>query len=203
MGAYLGSPAFPADALAALVRASLRALERALLALVGAYAHPQALRARVPAAVMLAYLPSPALLALALAVIASAEALLCAVAVDKLHDGVRTDLDQELFAQGVGNTIAGVLGALPVTGVIVRSTANVESGATTRWSAVLHGVWLLLAVVALPFALEATATGVTGDTPYFASAQPRYSVAFPRYKILLYNTTDKTVTLDVYAYLTN
>lgn len=112
---------------------------------------------RLPTVDSMAVLMQPAVLgsALALAVIASAEALLCAVAVDKLHDGVRTDLDQELFAQGVGNTIAGVLGALPVTGVIVRSTANVESGATTRWSAVLHGVWLLLAVVALPFALEA------------------------------------------------
>lgn len=92
--------------------------------------------------------------AFALALIASAEALLCAVAVDKLHDGDRSDLDQELFAQGLGNTLAGVLGALPVTGVIVRSTANVESGGTTRWSAVLHGVWLLAAVAAVPFLLE-------------------------------------------------
>lgn len=91
--------------------------------------------------------------ALALAFIASAEALLCAVAVDKIHEGVRSDLDKELTAQGLGNTFAGVLGALPVTGVIVRSTANVESGGTTRWAAVLHGVWLLLAVAAAPFLL--------------------------------------------------
>lgn len=55
----------------------------------------------------------------------------------------------------------------------------------------------------MPFALETAATGVTGDSPYFASAQPHHSIAFPRYKILLYNTTDKTVTLDLYAYLTN
>lgn len=92
--------------------------------------------------------------AVALAVIASAESLLCAVAVDKLHDGVRTDLDQELYAQGIGNAVSGFLGGLPVTGVIVRSTANVESGATSRWAAVMHGVWLLLAVAAVPFALE-------------------------------------------------
>ena len=91
--------------------------------------------------------------ALALAFIASAEACLCAVAVDKLHAGNRSDLDQELFAQGLGNTVAGLLGALPVTGVIVRSTANVESGGTTRWAAVMHGVWLLLAVVAVPSVL--------------------------------------------------
>jgi len=91
--------------------------------------------------------------AFALALIASAEALLCAVAVDKLVEGQRGDLDQELFAQGIGNTLAGVIGALPITGVIVRSTANVESGATTRWSAVLHGFWLLIAVAAVPFLL--------------------------------------------------
>ncbi|MEN0065752.1 MAG: SulP family inorganic anion transporter [Myxococcota bacterium] len=91
--------------------------------------------------------------ALALAAIASAEALLCAVAVDKLHTGVRTDLDRELFAQGVGNAVVGFLGGLPVTGVIVRSSANVASGAQTRWSAVMHGIWLLIAVAMVPFAL--------------------------------------------------
>jgi MFS superfamily sulfate permease-like transporter len=111
---------------------------------------------RFPTAEGMMSLADPAIFgsALAMAAIASAEALLCAVAVDKLHEGERTDLDQELFAQGVGNTLAGLVGALPVTGVIVRSTANVESGATTRWSAVLHGVWLVLAIVALPFVLE-------------------------------------------------
>ncbi|TNE85604.1 MAG: SulP family inorganic anion transporter [Deltaproteobacteria bacterium] len=91
---------------------------------------------------------------LAVAAIASAEALLCAVAVDKLHEGERTDLDQELFAQGIGNTLAGLVGGLPITGVIVRSTANVESGGKTRWSAVMHGAWLLLAIAAVPFVLE-------------------------------------------------
>ncbi|MFT5583053.1 MAG: MFS superfamily sulfate permease-like transporter [Cognaticolwellia sp.] len=103
-----------------------------------------------------AFLLKPSVLgsALAVAVIASAEALLCAVAVDKLHDGPRSDLDQELFAQGLGNTISGLIGGLPITGVIVRSTANVESGAKTKWSAVMHAGWLLLAVGALPFLLE-------------------------------------------------
>ena len=80
-----------------------------------------------------------------------------AIAVDKLHDGDKSDLDQELFAQGVGNALAGVIGALPVTGVIVRSTANVSTGATTRWSAILHGLWLLIAVAAVPFLLELSA----------------------------------------------
>ncbi|MFT5454062.1 MAG: MFS superfamily sulfate permease-like transporter [Myxococcota bacterium] len=111
---------------------------------------------RLPTLGGFALLLQPAVLggALALAVIASAEALLCAVAVDKIHDGPRSDLDQELFAQGIGNTLAGLLGGLPITGVIVRSTANVESGGKTRWSAILHGVWLLIAVAAVPFTLE-------------------------------------------------
>jgi MFS superfamily sulfate permease-like transporter len=105
----------------------------------------------------MAMLLNPAILgaALAVAAIASAEALLCAVAVDRIHDGDRTDLDQELFAQGLGNTLAGLVGALPITGVIVRSTANVESGGKTRWSAVMHGAWLLIAVAAMPWVLEA------------------------------------------------
>ena len=110
----------------------------------------------LPTVESVSMLAQPAVLgsALALAFIASAEALLCAVAVDKLHEGDRSDLDQELFAQGIGNTVAGFLGALPITGVIVRSTANVESGGTTRWAAFLHGVWLLIAVAAVPFLLE-------------------------------------------------
>lgn len=92
--------------------------------------------------------------ALTIAAIASAETLLCATAVDKLHNGPRTKYDRELAAQGVGNMLCGFLGALPMTGVIVRSAANVDAGARTRASAVLHGAWLLAFVVALPFVLE-------------------------------------------------
>lgn len=88
--------------------------------------------------------------ALTFALIASAETLLCSVAVDSKHTGPRTQYDRELAAQGVGNLICGALGALPMTGVIVRSAANVEAGARTRWSAVMHGGWLLLFVLALP-----------------------------------------------------
>ncbi len=92
---------------------------------------------------------------LALALIASVESLLCAVATDKLHPGPRANLDRELLAQGAGNAVSGLLGGLPVTGVIVRSSANVTSGARTRWSAVLHGVWVLVLVALLPFVVEA------------------------------------------------
>ena len=92
--------------------------------------------------------------ALTLAFVASAETLLSAGAVDRMHDGPRTDYDKELRAQGIGNMLCGVAGALPMTGVIVRSSANVQAGAKTRWSAVMHGVWILAFVVALPFVLE-------------------------------------------------
>ncbi len=96
----------------------------------------------------------------ALAFIASAETLLCASAVDKMHTGPRAKFDKELAAQGVGNMLCGFLGALPMTGVIVRSSANVEAGGKTRASAILHGGWLLLFVVALPFILRAIPTSV-------------------------------------------
>jgi MFS superfamily sulfate permease-like transporter len=92
--------------------------------------------------------------ALALALIASAETLLSANAVDRLHNGRRTKYDRELIAQGVGNTICGLLGALPMTGVIARSSVNVHAGAKTRTSAILHGLWLLLFVCFLPSILR-------------------------------------------------
>ncbi|WP_226862947.1 SulP family inorganic anion transporter [Mycolicibacterium baixiangningiae] len=82
--------------------------------------------------------------ALTIALIASVESLLSAVAVDKMHDGAKTDLDRELIGQGAANVASGMLGGLPVTGVIVRSTANVTAGARSRASAILHGVWILV-----------------------------------------------------------
>jgi carbonic anhydrase len=81
---------------------------------------------------------------LTVAIIASIESLLCAVATDKLHSGVRSNLDKELSAQGAGNLVSGLLGGLPITGVIVRSSANIQAGGATRWSAIFHGVWILL-----------------------------------------------------------
>ncbi|MEV4196220.1 SulP family inorganic anion transporter, partial [Streptomyces toxytricini] len=90
---------------------------------------------------------------LAFALIASAESLFCAAAVDRLHDGPRTEYDKELMAQGAGNAVCGLLGALPMTAVIVRSAANVQAGARTKASRVLHGVWLLLFAALLPAAL--------------------------------------------------
>ena len=92
--------------------------------------------------------------ALLVAVVASAETLLCATAVDQIATGSRTNYDRELAAQGVGNICCGFLGALPMTGVIVRSSTNVYAGATSRLSAILHGLWLLLFVVVLAGLLQ-------------------------------------------------
>lgn len=84
--------------------------------------------------------------ATALAFIASAETLLSAAAVDQMQTKVRANYDKELAAQGLGNMLCGFLGALPMTGVIVRSSANVQAGAETRRSTILHGIWLLISV---------------------------------------------------------
>lgn len=84
---------------------------------------------------------------LTVALIASVESLLSAVAVDKMHNGPRSDLNREMIGQGAANTVSGMLGGLPVTGVIVRSATNVTAGARTRASTILHGVWVLVFTV--------------------------------------------------------
>ncbi|MFE1931718.1 SulP family inorganic anion transporter [Streptomyces sp. NPDC059474] len=83
-------------------------------------------------------------------VIASAESLFTAAAVDRMHDGPRTRYNTELIAQGAGNTVCGILGALPMTAVVARSSANVQAGAKTRLSRTLHGLWLLAFALLLP-----------------------------------------------------
>jgi len=84
--------------------------------------------------------------------VASLETLLSIAAIDKLDPFNRiTPHNRELVAQGTGNILSGLLGGIPITAVIVRSAANAEAGARSRWSAFLHGVWLLLAIlVAIP-----------------------------------------------------
>jgi carbonic anhydrase len=98
------------------------------------------------------------LTAVGLALVASAETLLTARATDVLAEqkGIesKSDLNRELIGQGVGNTLCGVLGGLPITGVIVRSSANISFGARTKYSAILHGLWALVFVLALPFVIE-------------------------------------------------
>ncbi|HEY9786504.1 MAG TPA: SulP family inorganic anion transporter [Candidatus Obscuribacterales bacterium] len=88
--------------------------------------------------------------ALAVAFVASCETMLTSAAIDKMARGHRTKYDRELKAQGIGNMLAGMVGALPMTGVIVRSGVNVRAGARTRLSACMHGLWLLLFVCLFP-----------------------------------------------------
>ncbi|MCB9080398.1 MAG: SulP family inorganic anion transporter [Lewinellaceae bacterium] len=89
--------------------------------------------------------------AVTLALVASVETLLSIEAVDKLDPFKRvTPTNRELIAQGIGNFTAGLIGGLPVTSVIVRSSANVSSGGRTQTSAILHGVILLLFIVVIP-----------------------------------------------------
>ncbi|MFN3426959.1 MAG: SulP family inorganic anion transporter [Candidatus Thermochlorobacter sp.] len=91
------------------------------------------------------------IVALTLAVVASLETLLSVEAVDKLDPFKRiSDTDKELRAQGIGNIVSGLLGGLPMTAVIVRSSANVYAGARTRTSAFVHGTFLLVAVALIP-----------------------------------------------------
>lgn len=91
------------------------------------------------------------LTALTIAIVASLESLLCAEATDKLDPQRRqTDLNQELRAQGIGNFVSGMIGGLPVTQVIVRSSTNIQSGAQSRLAAFVHGIFLIVCVLAIP-----------------------------------------------------
>ena len=82
--------------------------------------------------------------------IASVESLLSAVSVDRMHNGPRTDFNRELIGQGTANVVSGAIGGLPITGVIIRSSTNVNAGAKSRASSIMHSVWILLFTV--PFA---------------------------------------------------
>ena len=95
--------------------------------------------------------PAIWLAAVTIAIVASLETLLNLDATDRLDPQKRhSPPNRELVAQGVGNTISGMIGGLPMTSVIVRSSVNAQSGATTRLSAITHGVLLLGSVALLP-----------------------------------------------------
>ncbi len=90
-----------------------------------------------------------------IAVVASIETLLCIEATDKLDPYKRyTSGNAELRAQGIGNIVSGLIGGLPITSVIVRSSANINAGARTKLSTITHGVLLLVCVATIPFVLN-------------------------------------------------
>ena len=94
--------------------------------------------------------PKVYILAVTIAIIASLESLLCTEAGDKLDPQKRiTPTNRELKAQGIGNVISGLIGGLPLTAVIVRTSANVNAGSKTKLSAIIHGILLLFSVILL------------------------------------------------------
>ncbi|WP_298365590.1 SulP family inorganic anion transporter [uncultured Lutibacter sp.] len=95
--------------------------------------------------------PEVWIVAFTIALVASLETLLCVEATDKLdpHKNV-TPTNRELLAQGTGNIVSGLIGGLPITQVIVRSSANIQSGGRTKMSAIIHGLLLLTAVILIP-----------------------------------------------------
>jgi len=93
--------------------------------------------------------------AVTIAIVGSLETLLCLEATDKLDPYKRiTPTNRELRAQGAGNIISGLIGGLPITQVIVRSSANIQSGGRTKTSAIMHGVFLLASVIVIPHVLN-------------------------------------------------
>jgi len=130
--------------------------------------------------------------ALALAFIASAETLLSAAAVEQMQTRAKTDYDRELTAQGVGNLLCGLVGSLPMTGVIVRSSANVQAGAETRKSAILHGLWMLLAVLVFASVLRMIPTASLAAVLVFVGiklvkpAEVKKLARFGRVPVLIY-----------------
>lgn len=90
-----------------------------------------------------------------IAVVASIETLLCIEAADRMDKHKRyTDTNVELKAQGIGNVVSSLLGGLPMTSVVVRTSANSNAGAETKLSAIVHGVLLLVSALAIPFVLN-------------------------------------------------
>ena len=121
--------------------------------------------------------------AVVICIVASLETLLSIEAVDKIDPYNRiTPQNQELIAQGTGNFISGILGGLPITAVIVRSSANAEADARTKLSAIFHGIWLLVFVV--------FATTLLNMIPYCVLAviliRTGYNLAKPKMIVSVY-----------------
>lgn len=124
------------------------------------------------------------IVAVTIAVIASIETLLSIDAADKMDPQKRiTPNSRELVAQGIGNSISGLIGGLPVTAVIVRSSANITSGAKTKLSAILHGILLIVLVLAIPGILSKIPLSCLAAILFFVG----YKLAKPSIFVLIYN----------------
>ncbi|MCM6774608.1 SulP family inorganic anion transporter [Nocardia sp. CDC159] len=126
-----------------------------------------------------------------IALIASVETLLSAVAVGRMRPERRTDLDRELMGQGVANMTSGLLGGLPIAAVIVRSVTNVKAGARSKASTMLHGVWVLIFAVAL--------VGVVQQIPKAALAGLLIVIGMGLVKLAHIRSARRTGDLIVYA----
>lgn len=99
--------------------------------------------------------PQVWIVALTIAAVASIETLLCIEASDKMDPMKRyTNTNAELFAQGAGNILSGMIGGIPMTSVIVRTSANINSGGRTKTATIAHGIFLLIAVLSMPTILN-------------------------------------------------
>jgi MFS superfamily sulfate permease-like transporter len=99
--------------------------------------------------------PDVWIVAFTIALVASLETLLCVEATDKIDPNKNvTPTNRELLAQGIGNVLSGLIGGLPITQVIVRSSANIQSGGRSKMSAIIHGFFLLISVILIPTLLN-------------------------------------------------
>ncbi len=142
--------------------------------------------------------------ALVVSLVASAETLLTANALDRMLPGHKSKYDRELIAQGIGNTICGCVGALPLAGVIVRSSVNVRAGAKTKASTVMHGLWLLIFTLAFSSFLSQIPTAALAAVLVYAGyrlidvrATQRIS-EHGRLELIIYVLTVVTILQPIY-----
>lgn len=128
--------------------------------------------------------PEVIITAFTIALVASLETLLCVEATDKLDPQKRvTPTNRELLAQGTGNVISGLIGGLPITQVIVRSSANIQSGGRTKASAIIHGFFLLISVLTIPHILNYIPLSVLAAILFIVG----YKLAKPKLFKTMYN----------------
>ena len=123
-------------------------------------------------------------IAVTLAIVASLETLLCVEATDKLDPEKNvTPTNRELFAQGTGNVLSGLIGGLPITQVIVRSSANIQSGGKSKMSAIIHGFLLLISVITIPHLLNMIPLAVLAAVLFLVG----YKLAKPALFVKMWN----------------